>query len=105
MEFKGTKGHWSYKAGNVNQLTVVKIGDAHEFELEINGKNRIEEEIANAQLISCAPEMLDMLNKFIEAVEDEKIIIKENFDNDSIENYGNRLYSEFKQLIKKATEI
>jgi hypothetical protein len=61
MEFKGTKGKWSFVAGNPNQLTVVKIGDAHEFELEINGKNRIEEEVANALLISKAPEMLEML--------------------------------------------
>jgi hypothetical protein len=90
MEFKGTKGEWSYIAGNINQLTVIKIGDAHEFELEINGKNRIEEEIANAQLISCAPEILEML---------EKVCIKLK---------GNgfpMLQTEIEQLIKKATEI
>jgi hypothetical protein len=85
-EFKGTKGKWSYIAGDINKLTVIKIGNAHEIELEINVKNRINEEIANALLISKAPEMLDMLK--------------------DIKDYlGSDKRQEVEQLIKQATEL
>ena len=60
---------------------------------------------ANALLISKAPEMLEALKMFVEAVYTEEIIIKENYDNDGHENCGGRLYQKFKQLIKEATEI
>ena len=67
-------------------------------ELSIEGK-------ANALLISKAPEMLEALKMFVEAVYTEEIIIKENYDNDGHENCGGRLYQKFKQLIKEATEL
>ncbi len=56
LEFKGTKGEWSYIAGDVNKVTIVKIYDAHEFELEINCKNMLLSEpwaeIAGATLVA-----------------------------------------------------
>jgi hypothetical protein len=94
MEFKGTKGKWSFVAGNPNQLTVVKIGNAHEFELEINGKNRIKEEIANALLISKAPEMLEMLNEAVNVLRDGMRT-----------NSKKELADKIEQLIKEATEL
>lgn len=60
-KFKGTKGQWSFEAGDRNKLTVVKIGNAHEIELEINHEKRICEEIANGQLIAAAPDLLEAL--------------------------------------------
>jgi hypothetical protein len=89
MNFKGTKGKWIAKLGDEQTTSYVHIGNMA-IELEINGKHRIEEEKANALLISKAPELLEML---IEAVSQLK---------------GNgfpRLTGKIEQLIKEATEL
>ncbi len=102
-EFKGTKGKWIIFREDII-ITEAEIEDdvicikPNLMQSQKNWK-------ANALLISKAPEMLEMLKYFVEAIENEEIVIKENFDNDGFENCGNRLYNEFKQLIKKATEI
>jgi hypothetical protein len=100
MEFKGTKGKWEFCKTHQTITDHKGYGIAQE-----NGIRNSNEWKANALLISKAPEMLEMLEKFVKAIEAEEIIIKENFDNDGYENCGNRLYNEFKQLIKEATEL
>ena len=80
MEFKGTKGEWVCVPGNVNQLTVVKIGKDHEFELEINGKNKIDKEIANAKLIASAPELLEALQSLMEVYNTKGQLLSFNVD-------------------------
>ena len=85
-EFKGTKGEWRVKiqptsTGYVNILNKQKISIATCY-------GGFETTKPNAQLISCAPEMLEML-------------IKMNNNNDwQIEDY-----IEIENLIKKATEL
>lgn len=79
-EFKGTKGEWKVDYGG-----------------EITSNNRFicdcailtEEDIYNAKLISCAPEMLETL---------QEIIASELLD-------GTIQGSKIKRLIKKATTI
>jgi hypothetical protein len=82
MEFKGTKGKWISKCLFNNWLIV------HE---ESDNIIQISENKANAQLISCAPEMLEMLEKC------------ENWIASCNENAG--ILNELEQLIKKATDI
>jgi hypothetical protein len=109
--FKGTKGKWEINDEKSNGIIDASIAyniQSKSSYLDIcavwkDVGSEIEAE-ANAKLISCAPEMFEALNKFVDAIESEEIIIKENYDNDGFENSGNRLYTEFKQLIKKATE-
>ena len=76
-----------------------------EFKHWQNTEERRKQCLYNALLISKAPEMLEALKMFVEAVYTEEIIIKENYDNDGHENCGGRLYQKFKQLIKEATEL
>jgi hypothetical protein len=109
MEFKGTKGKWRIKDISVEREWVNITSDKDIIARTFYGDKepivKKKEAKANALLISKAPEMLEMLNKFVEAIENEEIVIKENFDNDGFENCGNRLYNEFKQLIKESTEL
>jgi hypothetical protein len=83
MEFKGTKAPWSIEEVNVFYFEV--IGD-NEVVCEINSPH--EDGKANAQLISCAPNMLEMLQYFV----------NENM----LSITGEEMAIE---LIKKATEI
>jgi hypothetical protein len=81
MEFKGTKGKWfSSSLEIISMPTQTKIG-------KISGNN-YEEARFNAQLISKAPEMLDMLKK-----------IMKTYDK------GTQTYLDCQKLIKEATEI
>lgn len=112
-EFKGTKEKWkciftsdikrAIRSEGGILMTFWKptkyIGQDERYDQELK------ETQANQLLCLKAPEMLEMLEKFVKAVENEEIIIKENFDNDGFENCGNRLYNDFKQLIKQATEL
>ena len=73
-EFKGTKGIWSIKHSESNsQWNVIGtiLGGRYKIarcpylisDLDwLNEKEKLEQ-LANAKLISCAPEMLDMLKK------------------------------------------
>ena len=88
MEFKGTKGKWVAWLGDKQTTSSVKIGSM-EIELEIDYDNKLDEERANALLISKAPEMLEMLKEI-----------------HSFLSSGTRINSDdIEQLIKEATEI
>ena len=105
MEFKGTKGKWQIEfLCDENSIRASLNKGSIDVWADMNGET-IEEANANALLISRAPEMLEALKMFVEAVYTEEIIIKENYDNDGHENCGGRLYQKFKQLIKEATEL
>lgn len=118
MKFKGTKGNWKLKHSERNSaLNIIGTNLGGRYKIarlpyfinsrlseEWNNKE-VAEQKANALLISKAPEMLELLEKFVKSIEHEEIIIEENFDNDGFEGCGYLLYKEFKQLIKEATEI
>jgi hypothetical protein len=95
MEFKGTKGKWEIKRNptrfpsSLTDEIVDKNGDVL-FKVFL-ANNDIEYK-ANSQLISCAPEMLDMLKEFITKC-------------DNGMPHDEDLYNRIEQLIKKATEI
>lgn len=110
MEFKGTKGKWKItdnttsiiQSGCVNiASSFTLIGRVDESRLEneswLDMRKRTEqqridcniEQQANAKLISCAPEMLEMLIK-------AKNTLKDVYDCN---------VEEIEQLIKKATEL
>ena len=98
MEFKGTSGKWyidQEEAGrNEHGVLCNVISTVTDGGLKICGLAEVFGEDlqakANAKLISCAPEMLEMLEKCKEAFES----LKQPF-----------ISSEIEQLIKKATEI
>lgn len=91
-EFKGTKGEWKYEGGDNNSIDIILPDDTT---ISIDRQSRYNGEYvlgregmeANAKLIACAPEMLEMLiklNGFCTMGKDDRI--------------------ELEQLIKKATE-
>jgi hypothetical protein len=89
MEFKGTKGKWIYDNSlQMNSGYRVVYSDNGVLIHKSENKNGLSEtEIeANAQLISCAPEMLEML-------EDVKAYL------------GSDVREKVEHIIKKATEI
>jgi hypothetical protein len=81
MEFKGTKGHWEARGSYV-----YKLNETHEISTIITHNGNKDEAEANAKLISCAPEMLKMLNDILEQ-----------------ENISQSAFDEINDLIKKAT--
>ena len=85
-EFKGTKGKWEYFNGGT--FREVQIKKPLKSICAVNPN--IEEHEANAKLISCAPEMLEMLKDILSGMNNENFEIT----GDEIEN-----------LIKKATEL
>lgn len=82
MEFKGTKGKWFTKLGEVYS----ELAEDDELICEFHNYSSKEVQ-ANAILISKAPEMLEMLKKLV----------------DTYELLG--MSNQVKQLIKEATEI
>jgi len=86
-EFKGTKREWEAR-GNF----VYNINKTHEIASIITYNNNQEEKEANAKLIACAPEMLDMLKN-----------VKEYLENITGKHLSKPLANEIEQLIKKAT--
>lgn len=84
-EFKGTKGKWRTYNSDDDSITIVKEDESQAIaflpELFIESE-------ANAKLIACAPEMLDLLSSI---ENDEKQVPK-------------FLWDKIQQLIKKATE-
>ena len=89
MEFKGTKGKWVAWLGDKQTTSSVKIGSM-EIELEIDYDNKLDEERANALLISKAPEMLEMLKE-----------VKRRLKGNGFPS----LTETIEELIKEATEI
>ena len=76
MEFKGTKGKWevnprasrNVRCGNV---TIANCSSGQ------NGENE-EEEIANAKLISSAPEMFEMLKDIVKGIKGNNFEVTAN---------------------------
>jgi len=95
MEFKGTKGKWYWIPSHGNRLAILE--NEYGFEICNFGDSEqyyptegLEPNEYDKKLISCAPEMLEMLHKCKQAFES----LKQPF-----------ISSEIEQLIKKATEI
>ena len=86
MEFKGTKGKWELKNMDNNWLVMYN-------NINLVGINNNK---ANALLISKAPEMLEMLNK---------IVLMTDTCKGTFQDFKERYNLEIKQLIKEATEI
>jgi len=110
--FKGTKGNWEYckseldprkyNFGILGEHGSTLVADVYKKRIW-DGKENIESvetAEANAKLISCAPEMLGMLDKVLN-IYGREYKPKENVK----DTVGSRLYKEIEQLIKKATEI
>jgi len=100
-EFKGEKGVWyiDHEESGQNEFGVLataistNIGGAKIIGIaEVYGND--DKAIANAQLISCAPEMFEMLNK---------IVVNWDFINDG--KHYNPDMEEARELLKKATTI
>jgi hypothetical protein len=94
MEFKGTKGVWR-KSYNFDGDIVsdIKNGEPSQVVCLIP-TIKIERNIYDAQLITCAPEMLEMLEEFIHMFSDP---------NNSCSEL--ELINEAKELVIKATTI
>jgi len=92
-EFKGTKGKWllgDEKYYNGNKAFEIWYGNDGECIAEVV------HDIEDAKLISCAPEMLEMLNKINDFID------KNRYKNYMVELLR-REVSGIEQLIKKAT--
>ena len=89
MEFLGTKGHWQYRKYGYQKIKILGTKTKKVCEINCNNNNKIDSiNVANALLISKAPEMLEMLNK-----------IMNSYDT------GTQTYLDCQQLIKEATEL
>jgi len=96
MEFKGTKGKWVVSNTHPNETIVdVNCGDLGGEDWAVivcyNAKDG-STQIANALLISKAPEMLELLKEALDTFQ----------CNDSLDR---ELKSKIEQLIKEATEL
>ena len=90
--FKGTKGKWQFVRYE-KTFTIETFGITNWTILQTITNEPQDE--ANAKLIACAPEMLEMLEKIIALTENFEITSK-----DFKEKYN----KEIKEIIKKATD-
>lgn len=90
MKFKGTEGPWHLNRYSEGQMSVRNANETRK--ICVSRVNNSEESEANLQLISKAPEMLEMLEKI---------------DNDLRHGYHIQSWVQIKitQLIKEATEL
>lgn len=88
MEFKGTKGEWKF-IRNEESFHIETFG-THSWLIAKTITND-EQDLSNAKLISCAPEMLEML--------------KDVLDCNNRGFYEHINFNEIEELIKKATTI
>ena len=93
MEFKGTKGKWNFKELD-EMLSIFEKGKDVDQHSICGIWSTTNESKANAQLISKAPEMLEMLIK-----------ITNQIDNEHISDWLLELQDNAIQLIEEATKI
>lgn len=91
MEFKGTKGKWIVK--NLDDIFIENEFGEQICEMPAKGIIRYETWQENALLISKAPEMLELIKAFCNAI-----------PNDGTWNYQSCM-EKANQLIKEATEL
>lgn len=94
-EFKGTKGKWN-ACFNWSEKNI-EIGTPEQEKIALVSKRfDFPESNANAQLIACAPEMLEMLNKV------KDLFTKRQMPN---EHEANMFSVTINELIEKATTL
>jgi hypothetical protein len=97
-EFKGTKTEWvSSENKIIKGDIVVQDNDIIICRLSCADYNTDNEAKANAQLISCSPEMFEMLNKVL-------IYVDWSYENWTSDD-GLIIKQQIEQLLKKATTI
>ena len=94
--YKFTKGKWQIAGSENTFVYALNEKGTNAFSLNINndGKTPLEEQQANALLISKAPEMLEMLNKCFYMCDKLQFPTEQEL---------NTIKLEIKQLIKEAT--
>ena len=98
--FKGTKGKWQFVRYE-KTFTIETFGITNWTILQTITNEPQDE--ANAKLIACAPEMLEMLESIAQSFESDYVML----DGKIVDNPYEWLkedYLKAKQLIKKATE-
>lgn len=94
MEFKGTKSKWEISGSQKTFVYALNEKGTNSFSLNINndGRTPIEEQQANALLISKAPELLSKLQTILSMyIQTDKPSV--------------RIILETQELIKSATEL
>lgn len=98
-EFKGTKGEWSigvvpdYNDTLKSAMLEVQAGSYWVCKVQNKGMIQREEGQYNAQLISCAPEMLELLNRIEGELLRSDFVLTEKW------------HDKIQELITKATTI
>lgn len=87
MEFKGTKGKWGVKNGQI--CSSVYCG---EEQIALKGRSNLEAR-ANMLLISKAPELLDLLNRISGEILRSDFVLDEKW------------YDKIQKLINEATNV
>lgn len=109
--FKGTQGKWLLSGSDKTFVYALNESGTNSFSLNINndGKTDIEEQQANALLISKAPEMLERL---YQQNIDLKVLYGHMLDIEKTNNRADGMsvliqkwIDENEQLIKEATEL
>lgn len=101
-EFKGTKGPWKidnhagiFNQGGLYQIPISGNDRKNRQVSNVFGVNKVEGK-ANAKIISCAPEMLEMLKEVLELLEENQGEAK---------FYTKGHFVKLSNLIKKATDL